>query len=263
MKNYNFFHCMKKTTLAFLSFFDEMKVKRFSDGNPVKEAPVRVFFGTREKTKTRIKAHLDDNNPVEDEGAPESETILPAISVNLTNVEYNGDREMGKFEKVIVAEVLDEDDNLTEKKYNYPPVPYDYTYELTVWSRKAIDVFQIVENILPWFNPSINLTLMFFDKAPLRDIKVSLDSTNLGMVEDIDQKSQREFSETKLSFTAESFVYKPISVQGIIKKITVDMVDWAGGSLDKSSGGSRYVVTGERLEDGEVGINRSLEEYSV
>jgi hypothetical protein len=103
------------------------------------------------------------------------------------------------------------------------PVPYNMQFELSIMSKLNDDALQIVEQILPYFQPAYSLTVQLVDSIQeKRDIPVILE--NITMQDDYegDYTTRRVLLYT-LRFTAKTYLFGPVSsaTKDIIKKSTV------------------------------------------
>lgn len=262
MKTYLWHDTCHKITAAFLDLFNNIVVKRYEDNVPRKEIKVPLKFWIPEKTRSRLLAFGVEEQTDGRTAVPE--LILPVMSAMLTGIERDSDRQIGKNEQRTITVIYDSDGKLEQVTLNYSPVPFNFSYTLSIWTKKATDLFQILENILPYFNPDVTVTIKELGYQLERDIPVSMSSgiklSSLG--DALDAKGpNREFKETVLDFTAKGVLYKAISVEGIIKQVIVDLIPYVD-SLTQTTTGSRITVTGEELEDGEVTITETIEQYA-
>ena len=104
------------------------------------------------------------------------------------------------------------------------PVPYTLGFELSVMSKLNDDALQIVEQILPYFQPSFNLTIdLVKEIGEKRDCPIVL--SNISFQDDYegDYATRRALIYT-LRFEAKTYLFGPVaeSSEGLIKKVIVD-----------------------------------------
>ena len=58
----------------------------------------------------------------------------------------------------------------TETKKSYMPVPYNMQFELAIMSKLNDDALQIVEQILPYFQPAYNVTVELVEALQEKEI---------------------------------------------------------------------------------------------
>ena len=105
------------------------------------------------------------------------------------------------------------------------PVPYNIGFELNILAKLNDDALQIVEQILPFFQPSFNLTVDLVNAiGEKRDIPIILDSMNFQDDYEGDFSTRRALIYT-LGFTAKTYLFGPVpsSSSGLIKKVQVDV----------------------------------------
>lgn len=252
---YFFHNTTKKITVAFLDMFNNMKVKRYRGGDePMRTINVPITFWNEQKTRTRIRAdNVDDRDQL-----PEIEVTLPRITSMLSGISKRTSDNRGKFETRVLVESYNEDTGEIEKEtINYNAIPYNFDYELSVWTRTLSDHFQLVENIVSIFNTKVPLTMSELSTPLQRHMYVMLeDNIDLALEDELSSSQTREFNKTTLSFTVEGYLYKPLITTGnIIKEITVDVVNWEGLN------GTTISIEGENLYGEDIQISERLEEY--
>ena len=102
------------------------------------------------------------------------------------------------------------------------PVPYNVDFELFIMSKNSDDALQIVEQILPYFQPEYTVTLKeSVELDIIRDIPVVLNSINYEDDYEGDFGTRRAIIYT-LNFTAKYYLYGPVTSSGIIRSVQVD-----------------------------------------
>ena len=97
---------------------------------------------------------------------------LPRMSFEMTRIQYDSTRKTGVTQ---TFKANDTTDNKTKKVFM--PVPYNIGFELNIFSKLNDDALQIIEQILPFFQPSFNLTVDLVSSiGEKRDIPIVLDS---------------------------------------------------------------------------------------
>ena len=123
------------------------------------------------------------------------------------------------------------------------PVPYNIGFELSIFTKLNDDALQIVEQILPYFQPSFNLTVDLISSiGENRDIPVILDNISFQDDYEGDFSTRRALIYT-LNFTAKTYLFGPIAAttDGLIKKVQADIY----GSTDTKTAKRemRYTAT--------------------
>ena len=128
------------------------------------------------------------------------------------------------------------------------PVPYNVGFELSIYSKLSDDALQIVEQILPFFKPSFNITLDLVDSiGEKKDIPIILDSIDMQDDYEGDFSSRRALIYT-LRFTAKTFMFGDVadSPEGLIRKVIVD--NYADTNVQTAKREMRYTVVPDPID---------------
>ena len=129
------------------------------------------------------------------------------------------------------------------------PVPYNLGFELNILTKLNDDALQIVEQILPYFQPAFNITVELVDSiGEKRDIPVVLDNISFQDDYEGDFSTRRALIYT-LQFTAKTYLFGPIadSTDGIIRKVQVDY--YSDTDRQKAKRQVRYTATPQARKD--------------
>ena len=113
---------------------------------------------------------------------------------------------------------------LFRSKKVYMPVPYNIAFELSIMAKLSDDALQILEQIVPYFQPSFNITVNLIDSiGEKKDIPIVLESINYSDQYEGGFESRRTIIYT-LAFTAKTYLFGPVADDpaGLIKKVDVD-----------------------------------------
>ena len=103
------------------------------------------------------------------------------------------------------------------------PVPYNMAFELSIYTKLNDDALQIVEQILPYFQPAYNLSIELVDQIrEKRDVPIVLESVTMQDDYEGDFTTRRVLYYT-LRFTAKTYLFGPTksASKDIIKRSTV------------------------------------------
>ena len=145
------------------------------------------------------------------------------------------------------------------------PVPYNIGFELSIFTKLNDDALQIVEQILPYFQPSFNLTVDLVSSiGEKRDIPLILD--NIAFQDDYegDFSTRRALIYT-LNFTAKTYLFGPIaeSTSGLIKKVQTDL--YTDTNIKTAKREMRYTATPVPIDAGpadDFGFSETWEQFS-
>ena len=98
----------------------------------------------------------------------------------------------------------------------YAPAPYNVSMMLYIYSKNQDDALQIVEQILPYFNPEYTLSLKAIPQLDIQnDLPIILDSVSYEDDYEGDFTSRRMIIWT-LAFTLKLNFFGPVTKQGYI-----------------------------------------------
>ena len=228
MFEYFYHEILRKTVIAFGSLFNNISIKHKNDNDQtVSVIKVPLAYGPTQKFLARINQSPDLNRPVQ--------ITLPRMSFEFTGLTYDPTRKSTTTQTFTEKSQVDG----KEIKKSYLPVPYNMQFELSIMSKLNDDALQIVEQILPYFQPAYTISVELVDLInEKRDIPVVLE--NITMQDDYegDFTTRRVLIYT-LRFTAKVYLFGPISsaTKDTIKKVSIG---YATGDTISSS--SRNVV---------------------
>ena len=142
------------------------------------------------------------------------------MSFEFIGVQYDATRKTTQTQQFFV-----EDPAAGSKiKKGYLPVPYNMSIELSIMSKLNDDALQILEQIVPYFQPSFNITINLIDSiGEKKDIPIVLESINQSDQYEGSFETRRTIVYT-LGFTAKTYLFGPVAdnPSGLIKKVDVD-----------------------------------------
>lgn len=237
--NHFYNEAIRKTVVGFGTLFNTIEVQRKNpqNGDIIEVHKVPIGYGPRDKFITRI-----EQNPDPTPGPPYENIRLPRMYFEMTNISYDGGRKTSPIQKY--KNVINNNGN--EVKVQYVPVPYNIDFELGILTKNQDDGLQILEQILPYFQPNFNITINFIpDMAEKRDVCITLNSIEHTDEWD-DSFMQRRVIEWKLNFVAKSYIYGPFNQADVIRKaIIYETV----GDLNENKRNARFTYTPKALVD--------------
>ena len=211
--NYFYHEIIRKTVIAFGTLFNDIHVRHDDGaGNVISEIKVPVAYGPRQKFLARIQQQPELNKA--------TQITLPRMSFEITNISYDATRKAGITQ---TFKALDSDDGDKMKKV-FMPVPYNLGFDLNILVKQQDDGLQILEQILPFFQPGFNISIDLVKSiGEKRDIPMVLQSISQQDDYEGDFATRRALIYT-LSFTAKTFFFNHIAKtpEGLIKKVQLD-----------------------------------------
>lgn len=220
MFGYHFYHrTTRRLTAAFGALFTDIQLDRFdAAGNVVQTIQVPLSYAPAQKTAIRQMERSSPDNDVD--GKTNIKMVLPRMSYEMIGMVYDPERARNRAVKKTLC-----DENGHPIAWSYTQVPYNFTFQLNVLTRKTEDGLQIIEQIVPFFSPS--LTIPVIDSTGMGDIASDIPI----MLDDIshDDNYESGFTEQReliwtLTFTAKGWLYFPVidNMQGLIEKIIIN-----------------------------------------
>ena len=212
MFEYFYNEILRRTIISFGTLFNAITVKQTNSSDSiVNTIRVPLAYGPTQKFLARLEQQADLNKS--------TSITLPRMSFEFIGMTYDPSRKVSTTQQYTVK---DPDDGSESKKI-YMPVPYNMQFELSIMSKLNDDALQIVEQILPFFQPSYNLTVELVESIQeKRDIPVILE--NITMQDDYegDFTTRRVLLYT-LRFTAKTYLFGPATsaTKDIIKKASI------------------------------------------
>ena len=227
MFEYFYNEILRRTIISFGTLFNDITIKK-SDSNDdvVSVVKVPLAYGPTQKFLARLEQSPDLNKPFA--------ITLPRMSFEFTGLTYDPSRKVTTTQTFTVKDP----DSATDTKKSYMPVPYNMAFELSIMTKLNDDALQIVEQILPYFQPAYNLSVELVEAIQeKRDIPVVLENITMSDEYEGDYTSRRVLLYT-LRFTAKTYLFGPATkvTKDIIKKATINYIT----GKDSTSGIREY-----------------------
>ena len=209
MFEYFYNEILRRTIIGFGTLFNSIEIQQ--EGSSIR---IPLAYGPTQKFLARIEQSPDLNKPMA--------ITLPRMSFEFTGLTYDPSRKVSTTQTFVAK---DKDDG-TETKKTFMPVPYNMQFELSIFTKLNDDALQIVEQILPYFQPSYNLTIELVDEIrEKRDVPIVLESVTMQDDYEGDFSTRRVLYYT-LRFTAKTYLFGPSksASKDIIKRSTVSYV---------------------------------------
>jgi|688.fasta_scaffold149483_2 hypothetical protein len=248
---YTYHEIIKKTVVGFGTLFNNIQIRRTSN-NKTEVMKVPLAYGPAEKFLARLRQTPDPTQS-------KIQITLPRLSFEITSIKYDGDRKVAPTQQIKYKNPEAQDGMYT----SYMPVPYNIGFTLSIISKNQDDGLQILEQILPYFQPSYNLTIeMIPEIGEIKDIIINLDDVSYD--DDYDgELDKRRSLVYNLTFTAKSYLYGPVREPSVIRKSIVDTYS----SIDtvEAPRVQRYTVQPDPSDadaDDDFGFNEVFSEFT-
>jgi len=233
--NYFYHQIIRKTIVSFGTVFNQIHIHHYDDaGNKTSDMRVPLAYGPRQKFLARLEQQPELNKPIQ--------ITLPRMSFEMNSLQYDATRKTGVTQTFKAV-------SGTNLKKVFMPVPYNIGIELNILTKLNDDALQIVEQILPFFQPAFTITVDLVESiGEKRDIPIVLDSIKFQDDYEGDFSTRRALIYT-LQFTAKTYLFGPIAdtTDGLIRKVQVDQ--FSSTNRTNARREMRYTVTPKALQD--------------
>ena len=224
MFEYFYHETLRRTIIGFGTLFNNIEIKKTDNsGNVVEVVKVPLAYGPTQKFLSRLREAPDDlNNPVQ--------ITLPRMSFEFNGLFYDVGRKLQTTQTFISKT------SSGDLKKAFMPVPYTMQFELSIMTKLNDDMLQIIEQIVPYFQPSYTLSVDLIDTiGEKRDIPITLESISMDDDYEGDFSTRRALIYT-LKFNAKTYLFGPLAgnvEKDIIKKVSIGYVAGSPGSTDR------------------------------
>ncbi len=203
---------IKRAISIFGTLFNNIDIKKTkTDGTVLTQQKVPISYGPKQKFLLR----LQDDSKARDGSV--TSISLPRMAFELTSLEYDPTRQQNKLLRTH-KDILETAD-AGKRGYQYNPAPYNLTFSLSILAKNVIDAIQILEQILPYFQPEYTVAMKMVDSmAEVRDVPIILNSVAM---EDMYEGSfeERRVIEYTLEFTMKLYFFGPVYTGEVIKNV--------------------------------------------
>ena len=238
MLGHYFYHeILRKTIVAFGTLFNDIQIKhKKNDVTDFSILTVPIAYGPVQKFLARLEQVPDLQKRVA--------ITLPRMSFEMTGITYDPSRKASALQTFKSVDTTD--GKLTK---TFMPVPYNINIRLSILSKLNEDALQIVEQILPYFQPHFTLTIdLVKEIGEKRDIPMILERISM------DDQYEGDFTERRaliytLDFTAKTYLFGPAGndKEGLIKKVQVDY--YSSTDRQNATRQLRYLVEPRAVKD--------------
>lgn len=219
--NEYFYHkTIFKSVATFGTLFNDITVKRkTSDGNTVKELKVPLSYGPRSKFLSKIEVQNSDGSVNKN-----TAITLPRLSFEMSGFSYDSQRKLNSLG------VRYNKSETGSEKSMYNPVPYNIGFSLNVYVEHFDEGLQIIEQIVPFFSPYLNIPskLVYDDMGIVDDVPVLLNDVSL------EESYEGQFEDKRvimwnLSFTLKTNIFKPVKESDLIRQVETNIISTPTG----------------------------------
>ena len=202
---------IRKVVVAFGTMFNDIHVVRYNKAGTTayEKFKVPLNYGAKEKYLVRLQSDPTLTKSIA--------TSVPRMSFEMSGMSYDVSRKLPSTVRNFSAETA------TTVKTQFVPVPYDFSFSLSIYVRNTEDGTQILEQILPFFTPDFNVTINFIPAMGKKyDMPVILNSVNTNTEYEGDMTSTRLIT-WDLEFTAKGYIWPPVLSGEVIRQANTSL----------------------------------------
>jgi hypothetical protein len=218
MHNDHFYHrTTRKMVVTFGNLFNNIPLVKYTqDGlTEISRMTVPIVYGVKEKWMQRLAGDPDLTRSVQ--------VVLPRMSFKMGDPQYDPSR---KQQQTLTVSNTDTTDGHKKRK-QYVGVPYNFPCTLSIYARNLEDGLQIVEQIVPYFNPDFNVNVELIPSiGPMgtKSIPVVLNSVTSNADDEGTGDTMRVLW-WDLQFVMKGYFYGPVSSVGYIRQANTNVYD--------------------------------------
>ena len=232
LNNNVFYHgIIRKTIIAFGNLFSNIYIDRKQGdsvtGTTIQRLQIPLAYSNKEKWIQRLDGdpNLENN----------TYTTLPRMAFEITGYSYDASRKVNKMQKITHTA----EGNVYTTMQS--PVPYNVDISLYILTKTQEDGLQIIEQILPTFQPEYTLSINAIPEMEIvQDIPIILNSINVQDDYDGDFTTRRFVTHT-LSFTIKTNLFGNVADRKIITKVHANLKD----TINRNHNYANYEALGD------------------
>lgn len=208
----HFYHAtMRKAVAVFGTLFNDISViRQDGNGNVLNQIKVPLAYGPKQK----FLARLDQNTNQDASMAIK----LPRMAFEITSLDIDSSQKLGKRNVISENHATDP----TKKKTLKQQVAYNINMSLYILAKNQDDGLQVVEQILPYFQPEYTITIRPVDGFGYKqDVPIVLTSVNISDDYEGDFVTRRVLT-YQLDFAMKMKFFGPTENQGVIREVNFD-----------------------------------------
>lgn len=140
---------LEKTIDIFGYLFSDIHIRRWNENKSSKQdIHIPIEFGGKERMFYIL------NNKMKNEKI-KIENVFPRLAYNVKDIAYDNERMLNK--DIFISSTYTDGNENDYLEVEYNRVPVNVKFELLVCAVRKSDLFMILEQIIPWFKPSLTI----------------------------------------------------------------------------------------------------------
>jgi hypothetical protein len=243
----HFYHAVvRKSVAIFGTMFNNISVvRRDATGQPLNQVKVPLAYGPRQKFLARLDSAGNDETMA---------IKMPRIAFEMVGIDYDTENKTNKYNRISQNADGSTGHTLAKDRISLQ-TPYNIQMEMSILAKNQDDGLQILEQILPYFQPEYSVTVLPIDgwSDYKQDIPIVLKDVTVADDYEGETSTRRVLIYT-LTFEMKMKFYGPSTNTGIIRDIDVNFLDFDDSTflermniyldpLDSSPGSDYDIVT--------------------
>ena len=254
LKSKQFYHShTRKVIVAFGLVFNKLVVNRLNtDASLNQSIVVPLSYAVKQKFIERIQAA-----PSLDNGRAPFEVVLPRMSYEIVSLAYEPAR---KLTTTTSQRAITTVNGINSA---YVSTPYLMGISLTIYAKNQDDGLQILEQILPYFNPDFNVRLNELPElGVVRDLQINLDSVTTSQ-EYEGPLDKRTMVTWDLNFSIRMNYFGYVETANVIKKTIVSLFATPTDGMVNKTEGIKIITTPSPLNADPSGTFDYMQEFDL
>ena len=243
LSNQHFYYrTIRRNVIAMGNLFKHIQLVRYAKDtyDEIDRIIVPLTYAGKENFISRLYSNLELKKPVQ--------IVLPRMSFYMTDIQYDPSRKLSSYLSLFNKTGTD------TVNQQYSGVPYDLTFELLIYVRNVEDGTQIVEQILPYFNPDHTLSMSFVDSMNItRDIPIILENIRYDNDHTGPADETSRILTWTLTFKMKTYFFGPTTTGKIIRNVSANTYyynDSPESTLEMTVAGTGGFQQGETIYQG-------------
>jgi len=216
---------IRKSVAVFGSLFNNLYVLRQnSSGATISQVKVPLSYAPKRSFIERLRNSFDG-----EQAERQVAVKLPRMSFEIITIDYDTQRQLSKTNNYNLTSST----GTSYRSKFFTPVPYNINFQLNIYAKSQDDALQVVEQILPYFNPQYTLTIKPIEGYDTikEDSQVVLQAVSF--TDDYEGAlEQRRSIIYTLDFTMKINFYGPVTDGKIIRQVDADLYNMQSGLAD-------------------------------
>jgi hypothetical protein len=212
---------IRKYTAALLDLFNNMEIQYADSNGTIRSRNIPLVYSSKEKVAvldTYSLEQLKSGNT----------NVLPRASLAWSTMVKSDQRVKNKNMKI--AKIQTED----TFEYMYNSVPYEFTFELVVTCRGMNEATQVIEQIAPKFNPTVNIDI--WDVGNLDEpTRIPVKLLDIGIENDDYDEFSSNLVNVNFGLSIMGNIYPPIKTVDRIKDFKMYVNQQDGNFFNRKS----------------------------